>query len=81
MAQNLSRGFRAFHYLRRNRIAPATAPSPSQQEIPMLALARFRALASAAVMLPWLVNLATRLLARGLNLPEPLVRDTGVAAR
>jgi hypothetical protein len=29
-------------------------------------------------MLPWLLNLATRLLARSLNMPEPLVRDTGV---
>ena len=29
-------------------------------------------------MRPWLLNLATRLLARSLNMPEPLVRDTGV---
>jgi hypothetical protein len=26
----------------------------------------------------WLLNLATRLLARGLNMPEPLVHDTGM---
>jgi hypothetical protein len=44
----------------------------------MLALALFRSLASAAVLIPWLLNLATRLLARSLNMPEPLVRDTGV---
>ena len=28
--------------------------------------------------LSWLVHLATRLLARSLNMPEPLVYDTGV---
>jgi hypothetical protein len=27
---------------------------------------------------PWMLNLATRLLARILNMPEPLVHDTGV---
>jgi hypothetical protein len=26
----------------------------------------------------WLLNLATRLLARSFNIPEPLVHDTGV---
>ena len=34
-------------------------------------------LPAAAGMIPWLLNLATRLLARGLNMPEPLVRTTG----
>ena len=43
----------------------------------MLTLALFRVFASAAAMIPWMLNLATRLLARSLNLPEPLVRDTG----
>jgi hypothetical protein len=28
--------------------------------------------------LSWLLHLATRLLARSLNMPEPLVYDTGV---
>jgi len=28
-------------------------------------------------MIPWLLNLATRLLARILNMPEPLVQTTG----
>ncbi len=32
----------------------------------------------AAAMIPWMLNLATRMLARTLNLPEPLVHDTGV---
>ncbi len=32
----------------------------------------------AASMVPWLLNLATRLLARILNMPEPLVHNTGV---
>lgn len=43
----------------------------------MLALAVFRTLSSAAAMIPWLLNLATRLLARALNMPEPLVHPTG----
>jgi hypothetical protein len=34
--------------------------------------------ASAAGMIPWMVNLATRMLACSLNMPEPLVRNTGV---
>jgi hypothetical protein len=29
-------------------------------------------------MMPWMVNLATRLLARILNMPEPLLHHTGV---
>jgi hypothetical protein len=32
----------------------------------------------AATMIPWMLNLATRLLARMLNMPEPLVHNTGV---
>ena len=31
-----------------------------------------------AVLSPWLLHLATRALARSLNMPEPLVHDTGV---
>jgi hypothetical protein len=33
---------------------------------------------SPAAMIPWMLNLATRLLARVLNMPEPLVHNTGV---
>lgn len=33
---------------------------------------------SAADLATWLLNLATRLLARSLNMPEPLVHDTGM---
>ena len=33
---------------------------------------------SAAGLSTWLIHLATRLLARSLNMPEPLVHDTGV---
>ena len=43
----------------------------------MLTLAVFHMLSSAAGMVPWMLNLATRLLARSLQMPEPLVRDTG----
>ena len=35
----------------------------------------FPSLADSAL---WLLNLATRLLARSLNMPEPLVHDTGM---
>jgi hypothetical protein len=38
----------------------------------MLALFRF-----AAAAIPWTLNLATWLLARSLNMPEPVVHDTG----
>ena len=41
----------------------------------MLMLSLFR-LAAAAI--PWMLNLATWLLARSLNMPEPVVHDTGV---
>jgi hypothetical protein len=33
---------------------------------------------SAAGTIPWMLNLATRTLARILNMPEPLVHSTGV---
>ena len=33
---------------------------------------------SPASILPWILNLATRMLARSLNMPEPLVHHTGV---
>ena len=33
---------------------------------------------SPASVLPWMLNLATRMLARSLNMPEPLVHHTGV---
>jgi hypothetical protein len=33
---------------------------------------------SAAALLPWMLKLATRLLARSLNMPEPLLHTTGV---
>ena len=33
---------------------------------------------SPAGVLPWMLNLATRMLARALNMPEPLVHHTGV---
>ena len=39
----------------------------------MLSLFRF-----AATMVRWSVNLATWLVARSLNMPEPVVHDTGV---
>ena len=41
----------------------------------MLMLSLVRAF---AVAIPWLVHLATWLVARSLNMPQPLVHDTGV---
>jgi hypothetical protein len=41
----------------------------------MLMLSLFRLVAT---VVPWVVNLATWLLARSLNMPQPLVHDTGV---
>ena len=41
----------------------------------MLMLALFRLVAAA---IPWTLNLAIWLLARSLNIPQPLVHDTGV---
>ena len=41
----------------------------------MLMLTLFRFVAAA---IPWTLNLATWLVARSLNLPEPVVHDTGV---
>ena len=41
----------------------------------MLMLSLFRC---AAIMIRWTLNLATWLLARSLNMPEPVVHDTGV---
>ncbi|KRR14404.1 hypothetical protein [Bradyrhizobium valentinum] len=41
----------------------------------MLMLSLFRLVAT---VVPWVVNLATWLLARSLNMPEPVVHDTGV---
>ena len=42
----------------------------------MRTLSRFSTFSPAGA-IPWLLNLATRLLARGLNMPEPLVHTTG----
>ena len=39
---------------------------------------RPNAFSTAARVIPWMLNLATWLLARMLNMPEPLVHNTGV---
>ena len=44
----------------------------------MRSLSRSSSFPSSTGMLPWLLNLATRLLARSLNMPEPLLHTTGV---
>jgi hypothetical protein len=39
---------------------------------------RFAALTSIPEMIPWLLRLTTRMLARSLNMPEPLLHHTGL---
>jgi hypothetical protein len=75
MAENLSREFRAFHYVAGNRIGASGGSSSSAQEMTMLMLSLVRTLAALA---PPAVKLATWLLARSLNMPEPLVHATGI---
>ena len=43
----------------------------------MLMLALVRSVSLATGLMPWLLNLATRLLACSLQLPEAVVQDTG----
>jgi hypothetical protein len=43
----------------------------------MLMLSLFRALGFVAARLPWMLNLATRVAARLLNMPEPMLHHTG----
>jgi hypothetical protein len=75
MTENLSREFRAFHYVAGNRIGASGGSSSSAQEMTMLMLSLVRTLAALA---PPAVKLATWLLARSLNMPEPLVHATGL---
>jgi hypothetical protein len=44
----------------------------------MKTLSRSSTLSTAEAMIAWMLNLATRLLARILNMPEPLVYTTGM---
>jgi hypothetical protein len=74
MAENLSREFRPFHYVAGNRIG-ASGGSSFAQEMTMLMLSLVRALAALA---PLAAKLTTWLLARSLNMPEPLVHATGL---
>ncbi|KYH03158.1 hypothetical protein SE91_09460 [Bradyrhizobium sp. DOA1] len=53
----------------------APAHLPSRQEMTMIALLLYRTIADHV--LPWAVAFATRMLARSLNMPEPLVHSTG----
>src|SRR6266581_8083625 len=76
MVQNLPCEFHAFHYLRRNRIRYRAGSSSRAPEMTMSPLSRTSTF-SPANMIPWLLNLATRMLARSLNMPEPLVQNTG----
>ena len=38
----------------------------------------YRSSTSSAGIIPWTLNLASRMLAHSLNMPEPVVHDTGV---
>jgi hypothetical protein len=48
------------------------ADLPARQEMTMSTLPRFQSV------LPWLLTLSSRLLAKSLNRPEPLLHATGV---
>jgi hypothetical protein len=77
MVENLPREFHAFHYVAGNRTGyPAGSSSPAQ-EMTMNNFSRSR-IFSAAGIVAWMLDLATRSLARSLNVPEPLVHSTGV---
>src|ERR1700674_740472 len=67
----------ASHYLRRNRTPYPLRSSLPSQEMTMRTLSRFSTFSPAGA-IPWLLNLATRMLACALNMPEPLVQNTGV---
>jgi hypothetical protein len=76
MMQNLAREFHAFHYVGGNRITLSARSSSPPQEMTMSAFVRY--LPAAAELLPWLLNLTMWLVARSLNVPEPLVHATGL---
>jgi hypothetical protein len=75
MAQNLSRQFRLLHYVAGNGIGSGGPSSSATQEMTMLMLSVVRAL---AVLAPPAVKLTSWLLARALNMPEPLVHAAGL---
>src|SRR6266550_8602418 len=77
MEENLSRGFHPFHYVRGNRIGSQTGSSSPSQEMTMSTPSRPSTFHLAAI-LAWLVSLGIWMLARSLNMPEPLVQSAGV---
>jgi hypothetical protein len=78
MAENLACEFHAFHYVGGNRIADPARPSSQSQEMTMKTLSRSSTFSATDAMIAWTLNLATQLLARILNMPEPLVYTTGM---
>ncbi|MDA9408738.1 hypothetical protein XH80_18920 [Bradyrhizobium sp. CCBAU 45384] len=56
-------------------MGPRPAHLPEHRRMTMIALLLYRTLADH--LLPWAMTLASRMLARSLNLPEPLVHSTG----
>src|ERR1700754_761441 len=72
MVENLPCRFRAFHYVRGNRNGVSARSSSGQQEMTMTP----ESLSPTAIA-EWILAIATRLLARSLNMPEPLLASTG----
>jgi hypothetical protein len=72
---NLSREFRLFHYVAGNRIGAGGGSSSAAQEMTMLMLTIVRAL---TILAPPAAKLATWMVARSLNMPEPLVHAAGL---
>jgi hypothetical protein len=76
MVKNLAFGFRGFHYLGRNRITSRHRSSSAPSETTMMILLAI--LPPLATLGSWLLNLASFVVARTLNVPQPLVHSTGI---
>src|SRR5689334_11863154 len=72
MLENLPCEFSAFHYVPGNRNGAAAGSSSPSKEMTMTPESPLPPAAA-----EWIFAIATRLLARSLNMPEPLIVSTG----
>jgi hypothetical protein len=70
--------FRLGHYVQGNRNHVEKASSPTLQEMMMRTTDRSPLSTSTPELIPWLFKLTTHMLARALNMPEPLLHHTGL---
>src|SRR5690349_9391127 len=75
MVENIACAFHPFHYLPRNRNASQERSCSASTETTMILLL-LPALASIA---SWVLDVASLMLARALNIPQPLVICAGMA--